>query len=1160
MHLLLIVICAFAIGAHDVYSAPWFSSFNGASEDTRSEEDLSNLVSPIINRELEASVVAHSWPSNPQSVFCEAFAYHATNFHNDDSPRKGWTSEEEESAVALNHAFLNSLSDQLLHGNVDDNNNNNNSALPFRSYETAKAFVVEASAQLTPSSKALLEYSLAMRVYSPQCELHRGLARQTLKQLRALASFGNHNNLFAVAYPAGNLVLKEQLANADWASFSRGDVGMDGDDGDLLLPGEVPFGKRTDDGNHSDSVQQLVILYANIGTVEFAKAYKKLQQDANHKNIRFVVRHLGAIHYEEVGPDSVNSPTILQGYGVRLDIRNVEYKVFDDRKTDANLSEDETGLMNLTTMDDLRAPLQFIAGVNFSALGLSSGGKSGTDDRNSSELLKALWKKHEIQQRQLIPPTWQRRKLPLQAASAVAASKDPLMTLEEVSLNLPSVASTLVHVKIPQELEEIAEKLEQDLKEARSSPGVLLINGRHVSIDRPTFNVFELLNVLRKEQAALESLQKELGPYLENPMALNKVKNAWSMGRDFLRAFGSKKGSKNPGDLDGEPETKASRIDVARGWKKAVMYLNDIEKDEKYAQWPRQVRQVFMAMQFGMPPSIRRNLFTILAVIDPTTDTQNVGMALGKQLMQSNYPARLGILIVGEEDVRACAEWVAANPLSDEGEACPVARGPVLDRAINLKEKDKLKGISGSARALHRLFADLFSKYPNDMIDAYLEFVVQTLETKKEVSNSGNISMYDIVEAHADALEGMQVGGGNAHWSDAMELLMESEEEDEDDTTRPQYTKALRFAVDKGLKAGMSFVNGRPLPKGSPNEVFEEAGSILNDELSYVFGLIQKGEIKDNTPKSVYGFFLSGKSVYKKVHPLLMDSRDKSESYVRVPHGFDSKSLLFPSATSDKNDAVFVVDALLDVSSSRGLHLAKSFVTVMNEFPGFIAESGDRNVNVKVGFRIVPSKASESSKALCPIFAKAGELGANALMTALETALSKYEAGFSTVDIMNSIPGLSDEMRRTMNTDVAEGHCSRLASFEAVTADNLIVSNGLYYDLNENSVTKDDVELLLSIDLDIATATRAYLSGHVSHDSAEGCDSISRIVAFLASEMASAQFDRVGLEEEIRGLEKAYGVEENPLRFAWNKRGNNDLEVHMQQVFIPLVFKVSFAI
>ena len=100
----------------------------------------------------------------------------------------------------------------------------------------------------------------------------------------------------------------------------------------ILLSDEVILG----DG----AADHLVVLYANLGSLVSATVYQRLLQSGV---VRFVVRHWGK-------QQLLQQSTLLQGYGVRLDIRNVEYKVFDDRSDDA-AGEGETSR-------------DFLAGVN----------------------------------------------------------------------------------------------------------------------------------------------------------------------------------------------------------------------------------------------------------------------------------------------------------------------------------------------------------------------------------------------------------------------------------------------------------------------------------------------------------------------------------------------------------------------------------------------------------------------------------------------------------------------------------------------------------------------------------------------------------------------------------------------------------------------------
>lgn len=722
----------------------WFSS--------NEEEDTSVLVSPIVNRQLEASVVAHDWPFTIDNVVCEAWAYH----HSD------WD-------------FMDGLVAKLQEKNDE-------------SFD-ATQLVVEATTKST--DKALLEYALSLRAYSPQCELHRGLARQALveyeKELVALDAF----------VVSGKALLTDVNDLATCAEKDGTEI--------YLLPGEVPR-KASDEAS-------VVVLYANMTTQSFVEWYNALVK----ADIPFIVRHLGHVWYEEEG----GTPTVLQGYGVRLDIRNVEYRVFDDR--DEQPAETET-MVNVTSLTSLSK--HFLAGVNVSALGL--------DMEKALSLQAELYKTHDAQQlhAQIIPPSWQRRKLSLQAAQAVASSSsDVLMTLQDVSQNLPSVASTLVHVEIPEQLSELAEQMQGLL--SRTNGAALFVNGRRVPIDRPSFNVFEFLNMLKSEQAELESMQARLSPYLSLP-ALRQVQKAWSMGADALTNGG--------GDEDDTESDDASvfRIDVGRGGKNAILYVNDIEKDDMYSEWPRSVQNMMFAMQYGAPPTVRRNMFTILAAADPLfDDAGNHGISLGSQLMQAQFPARLGVLIVNQDDLNKCAKWVRKqSPPADE--PCPInhmfAPGSTPDMEL-------MEALDASTQAAYRILAHVIQNY-RMMAPQYMQYWMQTIAQYKE-KRDDYLTLHDLIMIHAQLMSGMQVMSLDEAINEAMEVL-KAREDILAEGDFPSYGKALRFAVNKGVKPGMSFINGRPLPAGSDEKTGRQVGAVFSEEQHHIMKLIMDGVITDS--------------------------------------------------------------------------------------------------------------------------------------------------------------------------------------------------------------------------------------------------------------------------------------------------------------------------
>ena len=126
-------------------------------------------------------------------------------------------------------------------------------------------------------------------------------------------------------------------------------------------------------------------------------------------------------------------------------------------------------------------------------------------DAPEEDLQGHLWKVHDRQPS--VPPVWQRRRLPLQAATVISKAKDPLFTLQSIIQNLPSTASTLVHVDVDDAIAEAA-SIQKDNKSLQ--PGLLYLNGKVVAyLDRPSFNVFEVVDQIRKEQAMIDGMGRQ---------------------------------------------------------------------------------------------------------------------------------------------------------------------------------------------------------------------------------------------------------------------------------------------------------------------------------------------------------------------------------------------------------------------------------------------------------------------------------------------------------------------------------------------------------------------------------------------------------------------------------------------------------------------------
>lgn len=1189
---------SFSFWIQNVEGASWSTLFSASDNDKVAGEGNENnketMVSPVLNREIQTSVIAHDWSSSPQNIFCEAYAYFIPPTSDGDGDGDD---DDEDSPTVSNQLGLFSIDVNAANRYIESLVKILEDDKPsISTYSDAIKVALKAST-VSSQERNLLEYSLVLRANSPLCEVHRTLAREAVFQSTMSASvkeqiafmlFDNRNeNMVAVVYPEGVVLhgydetfkanLQKKLDATDLESYNMTSEAKQ----DLLLPGETLMGNL-----NNETVPRFVIFYSDMGTLSFAKMYRYLQ---SLDNVQFIVRHLGNIKHEEEksifnlrSPNSTavawSLPLVLQGYGVRLDIRNVEYKVFDDR-SDGGLNTTDKGLVNLTSenlknlessksndaSESLLTPShQYLAGVNLS-MPLSS--LDSHDDQSTGwifDLESSLWNIHDEHQvhSQIIPPVWQRRRLPLQATAAIVSSKDPLFTLQEISQNLPSVASTLVHLRVPNAIHEMNTKIEEFMEQDASSfqPDVLYFNGRPFRVDRPSFNLFELLNLIKQEQEYLNVLKLKIGPYLrtsdgkESREALRAVQKAWMMGKTFVDAMFGVGVVRVDEDDDESMAPKSDspqyRIDVGRGWKNAVIYLNDIEKDPQYRQWPRSLRQALMNMQFGMPPSVRRNLYTILAITDPLTESNNAGMSLASQLMQSQFPARLGILILNDNDLNICSKWIREQESKLETEPCPVP--PILTNMNAILED--LKEIPASTQAIHRLVSGMLQNLVTrpGAISAYVEYFFASIGN----DISGGLSMFDLLEMHGEMVESMSMGTKKGTMLEFLQAFKEAEVVVDDFST---YGMTLRFAVSKGLRSGMSFVNGRPLPSGNENP--QEISRIFGEEQNHVFGLIMQGDITDSLPKSVYAKMLTGSHVFKKHHPLLIQGEKSSNKHILMETKNDSREFMVPRSVPFLAEANFVVDAYLSFDTAEGLELASKFITILDSFSLTIQESTTESIDpttIGLTYRILPNTANAAASAICPLLAQGSLLDVDNM----QAILSEYSK-LRLSDLVTDDAELLEFASRVLPRELRE----RIFSSEKPMAckgsnvpksgsSDKIVANGRVFSLDDSVLEKEDIELLLSMELKRAKAVTMLLKGVIEFKSPSDVEAISRVAAFLAISEVSSSSNRILVEDIFAQLDALSETNENPLHFSWNVKNMDSSEDLPVRYFFAICFYI----
>lgn len=342
-----------------------------------------------------------------------------------------------------------------------------------------------------------------------------------------------------------------------------------------------------------------VILYGSIGSDEFATFHKALVGHMD-LNIDYVIRH----NYSPLNVNAEDANKIgLSGYGVELDIKNLEYKNKDDAKINKNNDVHES---HQHAKDDS------LNGFMFHKLKqLNSDIKDSLDE----------FRKHLFESTLELAPlkAWQMQDLSLQAAQRIveADSTDALTVLEDLSQNFPMRARALSKVQVKAELKKAFKSQRVRMENAlqlESGAGAMFLNGLQVNMD--TIDIFSLTAMLRKESQLIESLH-QIG------LSLDQIKQLVH--------------------LDTTSKTKGYGVDIRDS---SIQWLNNLEADQKYSHWSKTMQEILRPTYPGMTRSIARNFFNLVFMLDPAKSESQVLLRTAESFFVNDIPVRIGFVFV----------------------------------------------------------------------------------------------------------------------------------------------------------------------------------------------------------------------------------------------------------------------------------------------------------------------------------------------------------------------------------------------------------------------------------------------------------------------------------------------------------------------------------
>eukprot|EP00605_Chrysophyceae_sp_TOSAG23-4_P000369 GSChrysophyteH1.ASY1.ANO1.417.1 assembled CDS len=446
----------------------------------------------------------------------------------------------------------------------------------------------------------LLDTVLGLSVYAPKVEFFRALAAEFQDPREENQLGGNlggnpcDDRAWAVLYPGRQIL-------CDVESLEAALIEPPSTRAPALV--DLTFGLEDKDKtwDHAYSTQisnpsAYVVIYGTIGSPSFCTLHSSMlskltQRDA--PSIGYSVRHA-------FPGQKQTERTNLQGFGVYLDIKNMEYMNIDD--SDGSLEDHDENA-------DAEGDADYAAGSASDATATADADTDTDTDTDTDELkLKKI------------------KDLGVQAVYSILHSENPALRFSELVHSFPTHAARLSTIKSKATKRVTSHVRRWQMGAAQMIPSnALFINGAYVSLGANTFNVYDMLLTVRAEVDRLTHLRT----FRNGSFALNAEQTSALKAAAMGLAVD-----------DGDAEKHTARIDVSKGAKHVVSFVNNIERDPQYKRWPKHLSTLLQPSWQIL--QIRRNLYTIVAIPDVFTYDGALLVYQLNMIVNQQYPVRVG--------------------------------------------------------------------------------------------------------------------------------------------------------------------------------------------------------------------------------------------------------------------------------------------------------------------------------------------------------------------------------------------------------------------------------------------------------------------------------------------------------------------------------------
>ena len=217
--------------------------------------------------------------------------------------------------------------------------------------------------------------------------------------------------------------------------------------------------------------------------------------------------------------------------------------------------------------------------------------------------------------------------LGLNTADYIMSSPNPMEALVRVASDLPKYSHLVSRQNVSTEF--LVEHKKNREYMLPSGYNVLWING--LQIEPRQINAYSLLDHLRRERKLIAQMA-DIG--LTPPEAVAILSH---------EVVAQAQADDTPQRFDWRDQLEGGKV---------IIWMNDLEQDKRYEDWPKELTGLFQRSYPGQLPSVARDIHNLIVPIDVTKlkDLEMVTMSL-QSLVKRKVPVRIGLVPAGTGDI-----------------------------------------------------------------------------------------------------------------------------------------------------------------------------------------------------------------------------------------------------------------------------------------------------------------------------------------------------------------------------------------------------------------------------------------------------------------------------------------------------------------------------